>query len=148
GLAPRALDLHRREVDAGEGARPKLERHRDEVRPRRAAELQHAAALRRCGRKPGERRDRGEVIGLALHVRAAAIGDRIVRGARGAFAVVHVFLFSSLTDVSTTSTVLHTEERETMRTLCGAGLLLAALPLCAGGFEIDAQGARAAGMGG
>src|ERR1044071_5427135 len=34
------------------------------------------------------------------------------------------------------------------RVFYAAGLLLAALPLCAGGFEIDAQGARAAGMGG
>jgi long-chain fatty acid transport protein len=36
----------------------------------------------------------------------------------------------------------------TLRTLFGTALLLAALPLCAGGFEIDAQGARAAGMAG
>jgi len=36
----------------------------------------------------------------------------------------------------------------TLRTLLGTGLLMTALPLCAGGFEVDAQGARAAGMGG
>jgi long-chain fatty acid transport protein len=36
----------------------------------------------------------------------------------------------------------------TLRMLVGTGLLMTALPLCAGGFEVDAQGARAAGMGG
>lgn len=36
----------------------------------------------------------------------------------------------------------------TLRTLIGTGLLMAALPLGAGGFEVDAQTARAAGMGG
>lgn len=36
----------------------------------------------------------------------------------------------------------------TQRTLFAAGLLLATLPLHAGGFEIDAQGARSAGMAG
>lgn len=36
----------------------------------------------------------------------------------------------------------------TLRTLLGTGLLIVALPLCGGGFEVDAHGARAAGMGG
>ncbi|MEA2237480.1 MAG: long-chain fatty acid transport protein [Thermoanaerobaculia bacterium] len=36
----------------------------------------------------------------------------------------------------------------TLRMLVGTGLLMTALPLCAGGFEVESQGARAAGMGG
>src|SRR5438067_4485990 len=36
----------------------------------------------------------------------------------------------------------------TLRTILASGLLMTALPLCAGGFEVDPQSARAAGMGG
>jgi hypothetical protein len=67
------------EVDADELAAGQAERHRDQVAAVAAAQLQHAAAGRRCGTQPEQRRLGGEAVRVRLRVRVPLVGDCVVR---------------------------------------------------------------------
>ena len=77
-LAPR--DGRPRRVEAEESAFRKDVRHRDEIAPVPAAQLEHAAALGRSGREPVQRRHRREAVRVGLRERRPGIRDRVVNG--------------------------------------------------------------------
>ncbi len=75
---PRVIDLPGRKIDADELRLRVRQRHRDDVSPRRAPQLQHAAARRMGGIEAEERRDGRQAIRPRLRKRADGIGNRVI----------------------------------------------------------------------